>query len=108
MGALAALLLDCSKADLATFAAELATVEAALRCAVAAGAAATQRGNAAQRSTLWGELLPAAFKAIRKLGELGENATLRVGMGVRLKWQAGGTRLLGGACIGARLLAACC
>jgi hypothetical protein len=69
MAALAALLLDCSKLDLAAFTANLATAEAALRCAVAAGAAAAARGAGPQRSALWSDLLPAAFKAIRKLGK---------------------------------------
>lgn len=73
MAALAALLLDCSKRDLAAFTADLPTAEAALRCAVVAGAAAAARGTTPQRSALWGELLPAAFQAIRKLGAcLGE------------------------------------
>lgn len=67
MDALASLLLDCSKSDLAAFIADLGTAEAALRCAVAAGTVAA-RGDAAQRTALWGDLLPAAFKAIRKLG----------------------------------------
>lgn len=69
MAALAALLLDCSKRDLAAFSADLPTAEAALRCAVAAGSLASARGSAPQRSALWGELLPAAFRAVRKLGE---------------------------------------
>ncbi|KAI7840530.1 hypothetical protein COHA_005686, partial [Chlorella ohadii] len=67
MSALASLLLDCAKLDLAAFTADLATAEAALRCAVAAGSMAAARGSAPQRSALWGELLPAAFKAVRKL-----------------------------------------
>ncbi len=71
MSALSALLLDLSKNDLAAFAADLTTAEAALRCAVAAGTAAAARASAPQRSELWGELLPAAFKAIRKLGAWG-------------------------------------
>lgn len=71
MSALSALLLDLSKHDLAAFAADLATAEAALRCAVAAGTAAAARSSSPQRSELWGELLPAAFKAIRKLGARG-------------------------------------
>lgn len=70
MSALASLLLDCAKLDLAAFTADLATAEAALRCAVAAGNVAAARGSAPQRSTLWGELLPAAFKAVRKMGAL--------------------------------------
>lgn len=68
MSALAALLLDCAKLDLAAFTADLATAEAGLRCAVAVGSMAAARGSAPQRSTLWSELLPAAFKAVRKLG----------------------------------------
>lgn len=70
MHAVAALLLDCSKADLAAFTADLATAEAALRCAVALGHAVAARGSAQQRTQLWAELVPAAFKAIRKLGAL--------------------------------------
>lgn len=76
MSALSTLLLDSSKLDLPAFAADLSTVEAALRCAVAAGGAAAARGTAPQRSTLWGELLPAAFKSIRKLDDLDEHALL--------------------------------
>lgn len=77
MSALSALLLDLSKHDLAAFAADLATAEAALRCAVAAGTAAAARSSSPQRSELWGELLPAAFKAIRKLADdLDEHALL--------------------------------
>ena len=70
MASLVKLLADCSKLDLAAFTASLGTAEAALRCAVAAGAAAIAPGSPATlRTTLWGDLLPAAFKTIRKLGE---------------------------------------
>jgi hypothetical protein len=68
MAALAAMLQECSRKDLAAFTADLATAEAGLRCAVAAGAAAAARGSAPQRSALWADLLPACFKTIRKLG----------------------------------------
>lgn len=68
MAALAALLLDCSKQDPATFSADLPMTEAALRCAVAAGTAAATRGTTPQRSALWSDLLPAAFRAMQRLG----------------------------------------
>ena len=101
MAALAALLLDCSRHDLASFTADLSTAEAALRCAVAAGGVAAARGSSPQRAALWGDLLPAAFKAIRKLGERPLLLLLLPGEG----WRGGGTE--GGLPGGVACLPAC-